>query len=186
MPGRRSCCCRRKSRCCSWARNGRAGDLSHFSAISVPISAKRCARGGAANSPIFPSFRTRPRASASPTRPMPRHSRCRGSTGPNLNRQTMPAGLPDIGRCWKSVGERSCRGLSECRPSPAGIECRGPQAVSVEWQLGDRSRLILVANFSARSSAGSPRKQAVGGCSIPLLCQGLRSALASFTSAAAA
>ena len=25
----------------------------------------------------------------------------------------------------------------------------GPQAVIVEWQLGDRSRLILVANFSA-------------------------------------
>ena len=27
----------------------------------------------------------------------------------------------------------------------------GPQAVIVEWQLGDRSRLILVANFSART-----------------------------------
>ena len=50
-PRWRSPCWRRRSRCCSWARNGARKRRSRSSAISRAISPKPCARAGAGNSP---------------------------------------------------------------------------------------------------------------------------------------
>ena len=42
-------------------------------------------------------------------------------------------------------------------PAFAGrYHVQGPQAVIVEWQLGDRSRLTLMANFSGQAVAAPP------------------------------
>jgi malto-oligosyltrehalose trehalohydrolase len=41
--------------------------------------------------------------------------------------------------------------LADISSSAGRYRALGPQAVIVEWQLGDRARLILVANFSART-----------------------------------
>ena len=55
MPRSRSCCCRRKSRSCSWARNGRARGRFCSSAISSRSWPRRCARDAGANSRNSPS-----------------------------------------------------------------------------------------------------------------------------------
>ena len=47
----------------------------------------------------------------------------------------------------------------------------GPQAVVVEWQLGDRSRLILVANFSART-VPLPEEASGGQIALFVCCAG--------------
>ena len=71
---RRSICCCRRSRCCSWARNG--ARRSHFrsSAISDRSWRMPCARAGGRSSHVFRNFRIRLCASASPTRWRTRHS----------------------------------------------------------------------------------------------------------------
>ena len=77
----RSCCCRRRSRCCSWARNGRARGRSCSSAISSRSWPRRCGRVGGASSRNSPSSARRRRRTASPTRrPRPASTR-RASTG---------------------------------------------------------------------------------------------------------
>ena len=58
-PSRRCTCCCRRSRCCSWARNGPLRSLSRSSAISAASSPTPCAKGGARSSPASRSSRTR-------------------------------------------------------------------------------------------------------------------------------
>ena len=141
MPPSRSSCCRRRSRCCSWARSGRAGGRSPSSAISSPGSPTPCATGGAANSPASRNSAMRPPARASPTRPRKRPSRCRGSTGASWNEPhalwLLVIGVARHPGARDRAAARRHAGL--CQPLSGGCAI----GVAVEWRLGDGSRLLL-------------------------------------------
>ena len=66
-PASRSYCCHRKSRSCSWARSGAAGNPSCSSAILSQGLETRCARAGAGNLPISRNSEMMPPAKGSPT-----------------------------------------------------------------------------------------------------------------------
>ena len=65
---RRSICCCRRSRCCSWARSGAQGSRFPSSAISERSWPMRCARAGARSWRVSRNSRIRLCASASPIR----------------------------------------------------------------------------------------------------------------------
>ncbi len=103
------CCCRR-SRCCSWARNGVPHSPFRSSATSGRSSRMRCAKDGETNSRAFRSSRIRKRASESPTQRRRRPSPPPNSAGKTSSGSLMPAGSTGIAGFSRHGTPRSCRG----------------------------------------------------------------------------
>jgi maltooligosyltrehalose trehalohydrolase len=142
MPASPSFCCRRKSRSCSWARNGRATSRFCSFAILSRVSRTLCAKGGDASFPSTPNSALRRRASASPTRPCPRPSKGPSSTGPGQPIRIMQCGWPLAIRSREIVPR-----LIGIEGSAGHYRVLGAKSVAVKWRMGDCSTLGLVANF---------------------------------------
>ena len=154
---------RRKSRCCSWARNGGRRGRSSSSATSGRSSLRRSGKAGGRSSRAFRNFRTRRRGRQFPTRRRKRRSLPPSSTGRRPKRRSHAA--------WRDFYRRvlSVR-RAEIAPRLRGIgghagryAVLGPQAVRVDWTLGDGSALTLMANFSARRSRLRPWRAECSG-----------------------
>ena len=99
----------------------------------------------------FSEFQNENARAQIPTRPPRRPSRCRGSIGPSRSRRTMQAGSRCTAHFSSSRTREIVPRLAGIPPNAGHYQVTGPQAVNVEWRLGDGSRLLLVANFSAQA-----------------------------------
>ena len=161
-PRSRSCCCRRKSRCCSWARNGRAESPFSSSAISARAARRGARRDAAASSRIFPSSTSPRRASTSPTRPPYVDLRCFAARLVEAPRaRSRPLGLRGIAMLRRSGDARSCRGLAASRRAGAA-SCALAATAAGAWRLGDGARLAAARQFRRRARRAAARPSSAG------------------------
>ena len=151
----RSFCCRRKSRCCSWARNGRASGHSHSSAISSRALRDAVREGRRREFAHFPEFQDEAARGESPIRPALSTFELSRLDWSEPGKSRIPAGLARYRHFFQVRAREIVPRLPGMPPYAGSYQVLGPKAVRVEWRLGDGSRLGLLANFGDSPAFGN-------------------------------
>ena len=147
----RSCCCRRRFRCCSWARNGLPCGPSSSSAISRASWLRRCAMAGGASSPSSPPS---PPPTCATAIPDPNDAATFQRSKLDWSEAERDGHADHLHYCRELLAVRR----RELMPRLGGADVKnarydttdGPLRVS--WRLADNAALTLLANLRANSS----------------------------------